>query len=118
MAAVTYTWTGETYGATGYESKTYTVEGPLYHGGGRSLRGGELTPGRRTNDWGDEGEVSRFVHFTTRLDVAAEYARLSGGHVFEVEPTGDFRMGYSGDEYKSEYPVRIVRTLDPSEWEA
>lgn len=116
--AKTYTWTGQTYGESGgYVDREYTVEGPLYHGGGRRYRGGELRAGMPTNQWGDEGDRSQFIHFTTRLDGAVEYARLTGGHVFEVEPTGDFRMGYSGDEYKSEHPLKVVRKLDRSEWE-
>jgi hypothetical protein len=118
MAPQTYTWTGLTQGPNGYEEKTFTVEGPLYHGGGRRLRqGAQLTAGRRTNGWGDEGPRSRYVHFTTRLETAAAYARQTGGHVYEVEPTGEFSMGYAGDEFKSEHPLSVVRRLDPGEWQ-
>lgn len=112
----TYEWEGQAYGENGYEPRTYTVEGPLYHGG-RRIRSDELRAGMRTNPgWGDEGPVSRFIHFTTRLDTAAEYARLTGGEVYEVEPTGPFRMGYIGDEYKSEHPLKVLRTLAREEW--
>lgn len=113
----TYTYTAITYGEQGYVEREFTVTGPLYHGGGKRLRAGDtLRPGRRTNTWGDEGERSRFVHFTTRLETAAEYARLTGGHVLEVEPTGDFALGYCGDEYKTTHPLTVLRRLDPSEW--
>jgi hypothetical protein len=119
MAPKTYTWTGLAYGADGYEERTYTVTGPLYHGGRRRLaEGAQLTTGQRTNPWGDEGPKSRYVHFTTRLEVAADYARRCGrGYVYEVEPTGEFSMGYSGDEYKSEHPLTVVRRLEPREWQ-
>jgi hypothetical protein len=115
----TYTYTAETYGENGgYVTREFTIEGPLYHGGGKRLRqGAQLTAGRRTNPWGDEGPKSRYVHFTTRLEVAAAYARQSGGHVYEVEPTGDFAIGYGGEEYKTEHPMNVVRRLDPQEWQ-
>jgi hypothetical protein len=114
----TYTYTAQTYGDGGYVEKTFTVEGPLYHGGGRRLReGAQLTAGRRTNGWGDEGPKSRYVHMTTRLETAAAYARQTGGHVYEVEPTRDFSLGYAGDEYKTEHPVNVVRRLEPGEWQ-
>lgn len=114
----TYTYTAQTYGdAGGYVEKTFTVEGPLYHGGGRRLRqGAQLAPGRRTNAWGDERGTSTRVYFTTRLDVAADYARQSGGHVYEVEPTGVFTFDRS-DEYKTEHPLTVLRRLDPGEWQ-
>lgn len=119
MAEVrTYTWKGLAYGENGgYVDKEYTVDGPLYHGG-RRIRGDELRAGMRTNEWGDEGPVSRFIHFTTRLDTAADYARRVGGHVYEVEPTGEFRLGYSGDEYRSEHPLKVLRRLEREEWES
>lgn len=118
-APKTYTWTGQAYGENGgYVDREYTVTGPLYHGGGRRYRGGELRTGMPTNPWGDEGERSQFIHFTTDLKSAAEYARQTGGHVFEVEPTGDFRMGYSGSEFRSVHPLKVIRKLDPTEWEA
>ncbi|MEU9405525.1 NAD(+)--rifampin ADP-ribosyltransferase [Streptomyces sp. NPDC048281] len=119
MPPKTYTWTGMVQTAYRYEERTFTIEGPLYHGGGKRLRkGAQLTAGRRTNrEWGDEGARSRYIHFTTRLDVAAEYARLTGGHVYEVDPTGEFSHGYNGGEYKSEHPLNVVRRLDPQEWQ-
>jgi hypothetical protein len=118
MTPRSYTWTGLTYGDEGYVEKTFTVEGPLYHGGGKRLRAGaQLTAGRRTNGWGDEGPRSRYVHFTTSLATAAEYARQTGGDVYEVEPTGEFAQGYNGGEYKSMQPLSVLRRLDPGEWQ-
>ncbi|MEU6362180.1 NAD(+)--rifampin ADP-ribosyltransferase [Streptomyces albidoflavus] len=113
-----YQFTASTYGPTDYVEKTFDVHGPLYHGGGKNLRDGDqLRPGRKTNPWGDEGTRSRFVHFTTRLDVAAEYAERTGGHVYEVEPTGAFSFG-SADEYKTGHPLTVLRKLDRAEWAA
>ncbi|MER6605724.1 hypothetical protein ABT282_07360 [Streptomyces sp. NPDC000927] len=103
-----------TYGPEGYIEKTLMVNGPLYHGS-RSQdldSGDELLAGFPTNDWGDEGERSQFIHFTTRLDVAFEYARRAGGFVYEVVPTGGFRMGYSDGEYKTECPMVVVRRVE------
>jgi rifampin ADP-ribosyltransferase len=119
MAPTTYTWTGLTYGDDGgYVEKTFTVEGPLYHGGGKRLReGAQLTAGRRTNGWGDEGARSRYIHFTTRLETAAAYAERTGGHVYVVEPTGEFAMGYAGDEFKTVHPLTVVRRLERREWQ-
>lgn len=114
----TYTWKGQAYAPEGgYVDKDYEVQGPLYHGGGKRMKAGDtIRPGRKTNPWGDEGPKSSHVYFTTRKDTAASYADQSGGHVYEVEPTGDFRMDYNGDDYKTQHPLRVVRKLDPSEW--
>lgn len=119
-AAKTYSWTGETYGPEGYVTKTFEVPGPLYHGGGKRLReGDQIKPGRKTNPWGDEGPRSRHVYFTNHLPTAASYAEQTGGHVYEVEPTDDFRMDGSGGDgaYKTQHPLNVVRRLDPSEWQ-
>ncbi|MCX4799669.1 NAD(+)--rifampin ADP-ribosyltransferase [Streptomyces sp. NBC_01242] len=116
----TYTWKGQAYGHDGgYIDKEYQVQGPLYHGGGKRLRDGDqVKPGRKSNypNWGDEPGKSQHVYFTTRKDTAADYARQSGGHVYEVEPTGDFRMDHNGDDYKTKHPLNVVRRLDPEEW--
>lgn len=116
-----FTHNYQTYGPEGgYIDQQREVTGPFYHGG-RSRRLGEgdqLTPGRKTNGWGDEGSKSQYVHFTTNLNGAAEYARQAGGHVYEVEPTGDdVQMGYSGDEWKSKAPLRVRRVVPPAEIE-
>jgi mRNA-degrading endonuclease RelE of RelBE toxin-antitoxin system len=116
-----YTWNGQAYGPDGgYVDKTYEVHGPLYHGGGKRLKEGDtIRPGRKSNypNWGDEPGKSRHVYFTPRKDTAASYAEQTGGHVYEVEPTGDFRMDHNADDYKTQHPLRVVRRLDPSEWQ-
>lgn len=105
---------GLAYGPEGgYIERTYTIDGPLYHGG-RSKRlttGSEIRTGMKTNPWGDEGAKSQFVHFTTRLETAQLYADQAGGSVYEVEPTGEIRFGCGGDEYKSDAPLRVVRKV-------
>lgn len=108
-----------TYGPDGgYVEKESEVHGPLYHGGGKRLReGDQIKPGRRTNPWGDEGAKSTHVYFTQHLPTAADYARQSGGHVYEVEPTGDFKGDYSSGDYKTQHPLTVTRKLDPSEWD-
>ncbi|MFF7198237.1 NAD(+)--rifampin ADP-ribosyltransferase [Streptomyces sp. NPDC008079] len=108
-----------TYGPDGgYVEKESEVYGPLYHGGGKRLReGDQIKPGRKTNSWGDEGAKSTHVYFTTHKDTAASYAQQSGGHVYEVEPTGDFKGDYNGGDYKTQHPLNVVRKLDRSEWD-
>ncbi|WP_428957834.1 NAD(+)--rifampin ADP-ribosyltransferase [Streptomyces sp. cg35] len=114
----TYTWKGQAYGPDGgYVDKEYQVQGPLYHGGGKRWRDGQqIKPGRKPNSWGDEYGKSEHVYFTTNRDTAASYAQQSGGHVFQVEPTGDFRMDHNGDDYKTRHPLNVVRRLDPEDW--
>jgi hypothetical protein len=117
-----FTWRYQTYGKGpegGYTDEEREVSGPFYHGS-RSKRlrpGSQVRPGMPTNSWGDEGPRSQRVHFTTSLAGARTYARDAGGHVYEVEPTGDVTMGYSGDEWKSEHPLRVIRRV-PDEEEA
>jgi mRNA-degrading endonuclease RelE of RelBE toxin-antitoxin system len=116
----TYTWKGQAYGPDGgYVDKDYEVQGPLYHGGGKRLKPGDtIRPGRKSNypNWGDEPGKSTHVYFTPRKDTAASYAQQTGGHVYEVEPTGDFRMDHNVDDYKTKHPLTVVRRLEPSEW--
>lgn len=115
MDAKIFTFTALTYGDVDYVEKEFTIRAPLYHGGGKNLRGDTIVPGRRTNAWGDEGDRSRHVYFTARLDVAVAYAKATGGHVYEVEPTGKI-MYDSGEDYKTPDPLTIIRKLDPAEW--
>lgn len=112
--AAKYPWTHERYTPTGYETVQSELEGPLYHGSrSKRLKPGDLiTPGRKTNPWGDEGPKSKWVHFTTDHDNARGYADEAGGHVYEVEPTGDFQMGYHGTEYKTTDPLRVIRRVE------
>jgi hypothetical protein len=112
-----FTWRYSTYGQGpegGYVDKEETVRGPFYHGS-RSKRikpGDQLTKGRKTNNWGDEGERSQYIHFTTSLDGARDYARKAGGHVYEVHPTGEVQGGYDGFEWKSKHPLHVIRRVD------
>ena len=115
-----FTWKYQTYGKGpegGYVDEEREVSGPFYHGS-RSKRlqpGSTIRKGMPTNPWGDEGPRSQRVHFTTSLAGARTYARDAGGHVYEVEPTGDVTMGYNGDEWKSEHPLRVIRRVPDDE---
>lgn len=112
-----YRWIQTVQGADGYEDREFVIRGPLYHGGGRLWREGQqITPGRRTNVWGDDDGPSKHVYFTTQKDIAATYAMQTGGHVFMVEPMGVFRFDRGENEFKSLSPLRVVRRLEPSEW--
>jgi GNAT superfamily N-acetyltransferase len=117
----TYKWQGQEYAPEGgYRDKEYEVQGPLYHGGGKRLKEGDtIRPGRKSNypNWGDEPGKSQHVYFTPRVDTAASYAHGTGGHVYEVEPTGDFKMDHNADDYKTQHPLRVVRRLEPHEWD-
>jgi hypothetical protein len=104
----------------GYEDVEDEIEGPLFHGS-RSKRlqpGDMITKGRKTNPWGDQGPKSQTVHFTVHHDTARDYADQAGGHVYEVEPTGEFKHDYSGGDFKTAHPLRVVRMVPRSEWEA
>jgi GNAT superfamily N-acetyltransferase/predicted SprT family Zn-dependent metalloprotease len=39
----------------------------------------------------------------------------AGGHVYEVEPTGEARGGYQSGEYKSQHPLRVIRRVPTDE---
>jgi hypothetical protein len=103
----------------GYEDVEDEIEGPLYHGSrSKSLQPGDMiTKGRKTNPWGDQGPKSQTVHFTVHHDTARDYADQAGGHVYEVEPTGEFKHDYSGGDFKTVHPLRVVRMVPRSEWE-
>lgn len=109
-----YTMKYTTYGPEGYVDKEREVEGPLYHGSrAKNLKPGDLVrPGRKPNAWGDEGPKSKHVFFTTRHDTARSYADQAGGHVYEVEPTGEFHTDYNGDDYKTKHPLRVIRRVE------
>lgn len=98
----------------GYVDKEQELSGPFYHGSrSRRLKPGDLIrKGMPTNSWGDEGPVSQQVHFTDSAEGARSYAHDAGGYVYEVEPTGDdIKMGYSGSEYRSQHPLRVIRRV-------
>lgn len=119
-AVPSFTWRYQTQTSTGYEDRERLVEGPFYHGSrSKKLREGDtVRPGFKTNNWGDEGEKASHVHFSTNLAGAASYAREAGGHVYEVEPTGEVQGGYSGEEFKSQHPLRVIRRVSPEELSA
>ena len=114
-------WQGQEYAPEGgYRDKEYEVSGPLYHGGGKRLKEGDtIRPGRKSNypNWGDEPGKSKHVYFTTQMDTAGSYAHQTGGHVYEVEPTGDFKMDHGANDYKTQHPLRVVRRLERHEWD-
>ncbi|MFI1796606.1 NAD(+)--rifampin ADP-ribosyltransferase [Streptomyces sp. NPDC020379] len=109
----TYRWLQTVFGENGYEDREHQVRGPLYHGGGAHWREGQqINPGRKVNPWGDEVGKSQHVYFTTQLETAAAYAQQSGGHVFEVEPTGDFNWDRSDTDFKTpNLDLAILGTL-------
>lgn len=114
--AASWTMKYTTYGPDGgYVDKEREVEGPLYHGSrSKSLDTGDLiVPGRKTNPWGDEGAKSKHVFFTQNLSTAQSYADDAGGHVYEVEPTGEFATDYNGEDYKTKHPLRVLRRHTP-----
>lgn len=103
----------------GYEDVTKEIKGPFYHGGRSRIRpGGQVTAGRRTNSWGDEGTNAKYAHLTTNMETAAAYAREHGarGRLYVVQPTGPVRPGYGSDEYKSEHPLEVVEEIPRREW--
>jgi hypothetical protein len=98
----------------GYEDAEDEIEGPLFHGS-RSKRlkpGDMITPGRKTNPWGDQGNKSQTVHFTVHHQTAKDYADQAGGHIYEVEPTGVFKHDYSSGDFKSDHPLRVLRVAN------
>lgn len=116
-----HTYTVQRYAPQGgYETVEKEIEGPLYHGGRGKLNAGDLiTPGRKPNSWGDEGPKSTHVYFSTDKDTAASYSQQLGnkGHLYEVEPTGEFRTDYGPQDYKTQHPLKVVRKIPREEWQ-
>ena len=116
-----HTYTVQRYAPQGgYETVEKEIEGPLYHGGRGKLQPGDMiTPGRKPNSWGDEGPKSTHVYFSTDRDTAASYSQQFGnkGHLYEVEPTGEFRTDYGPQDYKTPHPLRVVRKVPREEWQ-
>lgn len=110
-----HTYTVTTQGPQGYEDHEREVESPLYHGGRAKLQeGGLITPGRKPNAWGDG--LKDHTYFTTDQDTALDYARQTRGHLYEVEPTGDFKPDHNQGDFKSKHPLRVVRKIEREEW--
>jgi hypothetical protein len=104
----------------GYEDVEKEVEGPLYHGGRANLGPGDLiTRGRKPNSWGDEGPKSTHVYFSQDKDTAASYSQQLGnkGHLYEVEPTGEFKPDYGSQDYKTPHPLKVIRKVPREEWQ-
>jgi rifampin ADP-ribosylating transferase len=117
--AASYTYRQTFQGPNGYEDRENTIEGPLYHGGRANLGPGDhLTIGRKPNTWGDDGGKSTHNYFTTKPDTAISYAQELGrrGRVYEVEPTGDFKMDHNEADFKTPHPLRVVREVPREEW--
>jgi predicted GNAT family acetyltransferase len=114
-----YTYRQTVQGPNGYEDRENTVEGPLYHGGRANLAPGDhLTTGRKPNSWGDDSGKSTHNYFTRNPDTAFSYAQQVGrrGRVYEVEPTGEFSMDHSEDDFKTKHPLRVRREVPREEW--
>ena len=95
--------------------------GVYLHGTKARLAVGEpLVPGRESNFEG--GRVMNHVYFTATLDAATWGAELAGGqgrgHIYVVEPTGDFEddpnvtdkkfPGNPTQSFRTREPVRVV----------
>jgi hypothetical protein len=114
--AATYPYRATVQGRTGYEDVERSIEGPLYHGGRANLGpGDEIVAGRKPNPWGDG---KGHVYFSTDHDTALDYAHQLGGkgHLYEVEPTGEFSHDRSGTDFKSKHPLRVIRKIERDEW--
>lgn len=117
MSGASFVLRYEAQEAGGYVPRERTIAGPFYHGGRARLNaGGLITPGRKTNGWGDEGRSSRHVYFSTDPNSAEQYARQAHGHLYEVEPTGECHLDYQGTDFKSTAPLRVIRRIPPAEW--
>jgi rifampin ADP-ribosylating transferase len=101
--------------------------GPFYHGTKAELRIGDLlVAGHRSNFKSEI--VMNHIYFSARLDIAGLAADIApgddGGHVYVVEPTGDFEddpnvtdkkfPGNPTRSYRSRDPLRIVKEI--AEW--
>jgi hypothetical protein len=102
---------------TRYEERAAELSGPFFHGSRSSRIRPEamITPGRQTNNWGDVRGRSTHVYLTTDPQCAASYAKALGGAVYEVEPTGALAMDYSGGDYKTTSPLRVIRRVPEAE---
>lgn len=99
--------------ADGYREVSRTASGPFYHGGrARLAPGGLVKPGHKTNSWGDIQGRSREVFFSASFEVAAAYARSTGGRLYEVEPAGECRPDVDPDSFRSDFPLRVIRRVE------
>jgi Rifampin ADP-ribosyl transferase len=108
-----------------------TDQSAYYHGTAADLSAGALIePGRAHNFAHLAGTDS--VYFTPRLESARWYAMLAAdlaqGRVYQVEPTGShapdpesagsFVPPSLSGARASEYPLRVIREVQPDEREA
>ncbi|MFC6697014.1 NAD(+)--rifampin ADP-ribosyltransferase [Nocardioides daphniae] len=100
-------------------------DGVHLHGTKAELAVGDLlVPGRESNF--ESGRTMNFVYFTGTLDAATWGAELAAGegrgHIYLVEPTGEFEddpnvtdkklPGNPTQSYRSRAPLRVVGELD------
>jgi hypothetical protein len=117
-----FTYSGETYGPTGYVRVTRKVTGPFYHGRRtRHAAGALVRPGKVHNPWGDEFDErgrSVYSYFATDPQTAVSYAEQTGGFLYEVAPTGDAGWDSRGGDgsYQTRAPLKILRRIPPEEW--
>ena len=104
--------------------KSVLDKGPFYHGTKAELQIGDLlVVGHRSNFRPDI--VMNHTYFSARLDIAGLAADIApgneSGHVYIVEPTGDFEddpnvtdkkfPGNPTRSYRSRAPLRIVAEI-------
>lgn len=103
-------------------------DGPFFHGTKALLQPGELLVPGFTSNFG-RGDVANFIYLTATMDAAiwgAELALGEGpGHVYEVEPTGEFEndpnltdQKYPGNptrSYRTRDALRVVREI--TDWQ-
>ena len=95
--------------------------GPFYHGTKADLEIGDLLVAGHRSNFRPE-LVMNHIYFTARLDIAGLAADIAPGdnvgHIYIVEPTGDFEddpnvtdkkfPGNPTRSYRSKYPLRIA----------
>ena len=102
--------------------------GPFFHGTKADLQIGDLLVAGYHSNYG-QGKKANFIYFTATMDAAiwgAELAKGEGnGHIYLVEPTGDFENdpnltdkkfpGNPTRSYRSKEPLRIIGEVP--EWQ-
>ena len=104
--------------------KTVLDAGPFYHGTNAKLKIGDLLVAGHRSNFRPE-VVMNHIYFSARLDIAGLAADVApgeeSGHVYLVEPTGDFEddpnvtdkkfPGNPTRSYRSSEPLRIVEEI-------
>lgn len=91
--------------------------GPFFHGTKAALAPGDLIGAGRSSNYGKRA-VANFVYMAATMDAAVWGAELASGegrgHVYRVEPTGDFENDPNlTDQRFPGNPTRSYRTRDP-----